>query len=301
MARQNTVFKEAFNRYAALLSKDMALPSEPDIAAQIGVSRSTARAILTRLDETGIIRWDKRQKVVLRNPQPGDLYPVGETNSLHAIIEHSFMQRILSDDAQPGMQINELELARDIGAGTTSVREFLIRFSRFGLIEKRPNSHWTLKGFTRDFALELADVRDMFELHSAAAFGDLPADHPAWAELDAIEAEHRQLLAEIDERNRDFSQLDEKFHLMIHRVSRNRFIVDFHDVIAIIFHYHYQWNKAYARSRNERALIEHLDYIAALRSRDQGRILAACRTHLRSARETLLQSIPQYDGEEAAL
>jgi DNA-binding GntR family transcriptional regulator len=43
------------------------------------------------------------------------------------------------------MQINELELAREIGVGTSSVREFLIRFSRFGLIEKRPNSHWVLK------------------------------------------------------------------------------------------------------------------------------------------------------------
>jgi DNA-binding GntR family transcriptional regulator len=78
---------------------------------------------------------------------------------------------------QPGMQINELELAREIGTGTTSVREFLIRFSRFGLIEKRPNSHWILKGFTREFALELAEVREMFELHSAAEFGRLPPDN----------------------------------------------------------------------------------------------------------------------------
>ena len=46
-----------------------------------------------------------------------------------------------------------------------------IRFSRFGLIEKRPNSHWVLKGFTRDFALELTEVREMFELRSAARPG----------------------------------------------------------------------------------------------------------------------------------
>ena len=82
------------------------------------------------------------------------------------------------------MQINELELARDIGTGTTSVREFLIRFSRFGLIEKRPNSHWILKGFTREFALELTEVREMFELRSAASFAALDADHPAWQELE---------------------------------------------------------------------------------------------------------------------
>ncbi len=62
-------------------------------------------------------------------------------------------------------------------------------------------------------------------------------------------------------------------------------------MIAIVFHYHYQWNKTNARARNARALEEHLAYIAALRSRDAAGIETACRQHLKSARETLLQSI----------
>ena len=53
MARQNTLFKEAYNRYAARLKPDTELPSEPEIAAELGVSRSTARAILMRLNEIG--------------------------------------------------------------------------------------------------------------------------------------------------------------------------------------------------------------------------------------------------------
>jgi DNA-binding GntR family transcriptional regulator len=202
------------------------------------------------------------------------------------------MKRILTGDAEPGMQISEAELAREIGAGTTSVREFLIRFSRFGLIEKRPNSHWVLKGFTIDFALELSEVREMFELRSAAAFGRLPEDHPAWSELNEIEREHKALLADLDRRFKDFSALDERFHLLVHKASGNRFVIDFYDVIAFIFHYHFQWNKAFARARNERALREHLDYIEALRSRDPKRIDDACKLHLRSARETLLESVP---------
>ncbi|WP_431321290.1 GntR family transcriptional regulator [Rhizobium sp. YTU87027] len=299
MARQNTVFKEAYNRYAAALRTDAALPSEPEIAAQLGISRSTARAILARLSDLGIIRWNKRQKVVLRQPTEADFFPTEETDSLHDIIERSFMQRILSDDAAPGMQINELELAREIGTGTTSVREFLIRFSRFGLIEKRPNSHWILKGFTRDFALELADVREMFELHSAAEFGKLPPESDAWRALSDIKADHQAMLRDLDTRYKEFSTLDERFHLLIHAASKNRFIADFYDAIAIIFHYHYQWNKAFARERNERAIHEHLDYIAALESRDQAAIGVACRLHLRSARQTLLQSIPQTPSDEA--
>ena len=201
------------------------------------------------------------------------------------------MRRILAGGAEPGMQINELELAREIGTGTTSVREFLIRFSRFGLIEKRPNSHWVLKGFTPEFALELTEVREMFELRSAAAFAHLPGDHPAWGELEAIAALHREILADVENRYREFSELDERFHLLVHRASRNRFIVDFYDIIAIVFHYHYQWNKTNARQRNARALEEHLAYIEALQSRDPAQIDEACRRHLKSARETLLQSI----------
>jgi DNA-binding GntR family transcriptional regulator len=138
----------------------------------------------------------------------------------------------------------------------------------------------------------------MFELHSASEFGRLPADHPAWASLAAIRQEHDDLLADFDARYRDFSQLDEKFHLLIHRASKNRFIADFYDVIAIVFHYHYQWNKAFARERNARAIAEHLTYIDALQSRDIARIDEACRHHLHSARQTLLQSIPQAPSEE---
>lgn len=209
MAKQNTVFKDAYNRTLKLIEETDTLPSEPELGGLLSVSRTTVRAVLTRLGEVGLVAWDKRSKTVLRRPVENDYFPDEETNSLSEIIERSFMRRILAGGAQPGMQINELELAREIGIGTTSVREFLIRFSRFGLIEKRPNSHWVLKGFTREFALELTEVREMFELRSAAAFVHLAADHPAWAELKTVEAQHHALLAEIDTRYTEFSELDE--------------------------------------------------------------------------------------------
>ena len=293
MAKQNTVFKDAYNRTLKLIEETDTLPSEPELCGLLSVSRTTVRAVLTRLGEVGLVAWDKRSKTVLRRPENADYFPDEETSSLSEIIERSFMRRILAGGAQPGMQINELELAREIGIGTTSVREFLIRFSRFGLIEKRPNSHWVLKGFTREFALELTEVREMFELRSAAAFVHLVQDHPAWAELKAVEAQHYELLADIDNRYMEFSELDERFHLLVQKASSNRFIIDFYDIISIVFHYHYQWNKTNARARNQRALEEHIDYIKALFSRDPSAIEKACRQHLKSARETLLQSIQE--------
>lgn len=292
MSKQNTVFKQGYNRCLRLLDIGDTLPSEADLGARLGVSRTTVRAILKALEEAGLIQIGK-SKTVLRRPSSQDFFPEIETSSLSSIIERSFMKRILAGGAQPGMQINELELAREIGVGTSSVREFLIRFSRFGLIEKRRNSHWVLKGFTESFALELFDIREIFELRSAVAFSKLEADHPARLELDELDAEHRALLNDVDRRFGEFSELDERFHRLIHSASRNRFVDDFYDIIAIVFHYHYQWNKIDAKQRNARALEEHLDYIEALRSRDAAKVDRACRAHLRSARETLLASISQ--------
>jgi len=292
MVKQNNVFKQAYNRALSLLEDGGNLPSEPGLGSALSVSRTTVRGILLRMQENGLIDWDKRRKQVLRQPVRDDYFPEGETDTLNDVIERSFMRKLLAGGAQAGMQINELELAREIGVGTSSVREFLIRFSRFGLIEKRRNSHWVLKGFTRDFAVELTEIREMFELRSAQAFAAVDRADAAWADLAAIEQVHHDILADVDRRFLEFSELDERFHRLVHSASSNRFIIDFYDVIAMIFHYHYQWNKTDQKSRNKVALEEHLAYIRALKSGDPRQVDDACRKHLRSARETLLQSIP---------
>ncbi|MDQ6436563.1 FCD domain-containing protein [Mesorhizobium sp. LHD-90] len=293
MSKTSTVFKQAYNRCLALLAARDCLPSEPELCLALGVSRTTVRTILAHMAESGIIRWDKRSKVRLREPGAGDFFPAGETDSPAEIIERSFMRLLLAQGVEPGTHITEVELAREIGVGTGSLREFLIRFSRFGLIEKRPNGRWMFKGFTRDFALELTEIREMFELRSALAFVELGEASPAWVALDAMETEHVGFADAIALRYVDFSELDERFHRLIHNASRNRFIVDFYDVIAMIFHYHYQWNKADGRERNAVAVNEHLAYIDALKSRDRARVTTACQAHLKSARATLLRSLPR--------
>ncbi len=200
------------------------------------------------------------------------------------------MEWMLRDNARPGTAINELELARQFGVATTSIREFLNRFQHFGLIEKRPNAGWLFKGFTSEFALELFEIREMFELRSARAFASLPATSPQWRKLEALRDEHELLLEEIDERFHDFSDLDNRFHQLVNSSAPNRFIEDFYDVITLIFHYHYQWNKRDERHRNEVAIREHLTYIDALAGRNPAIVEKACRAHLASARDTLLKS-----------
>jgi DNA-binding GntR family transcriptional regulator len=291
--KTDAVYKRAFNEVLDLvvdLGDGAPLPSENGLSARLGVSRTTVRKILSALDARGAVGGTGRQRFVRSMRAELQRYPEAETVSMSEQVEKRFMEWMLRDDAEPGTSINELELARRFGVATTGIREFLNRFQRFGLIEKRPNSGWVFKGFTQSFARELFEIREMFELRSALAFAAMPANSPQWQRLESLRDEHVALLRDIDGRYHDFSDLDSRFHQLINTAAPNRFIDDFFDLITLIFHYHYQWNKQDERQRNEVAIREHLTYIEALRSRSPRIVELACRAHLASAKETLIRS-----------
>jgi DNA-binding GntR family transcriptional regulator len=294
IVKSDTIFKRTFNDvldHLAHLRPGASLESEKRMTEMFDVSRTTVHKVLSGLVEKGVISPERPRPTLSRKPRKTDYFPSAETVATSDHVEKKFMEWMLRADRKPGDYVNELELARTFKVSTSAIREYLNRFVRFGLVEKRPQSGWVFRGFTTEFALELFEVRELFELRSAMAFARQPLDAPAWKALNDIETEHRQLLLQITERYHDFSDLDERFHRLINDASRNRFMVGFHDVISLIFHYHYQWRKVDERERNEVAIREHLAYIEALLTRDPKRIETACRRHLNSARKTLLASI----------
>jgi len=291
--KPDTIFKRAYNDAIDLLGTlppGSHLPSETVLGAQLAVSRTTVRKVVDTLQRKGAIAGAGRERTIGKSVSGLERFPDSETVPMSEQVEAQFMEWMLKDDTRPGTAINELELARQFAVATTSIREFLNRFQRFGLIERRAHGGWVFKGFTRDFAMELIDIREMFELRSAMAFGALPPDSPNWRTLAELRAKHMEILADIDARYHDFSELDSAFHRFINSASPNRFISDFNDIIALIFHYHYQWNKKDERQRNEVAIREHLTYMDALETHNPKLIDLACRAHLASARETLLRS-----------
>jgi DNA-binding GntR family transcriptional regulator len=299
--KTDTVFKRAFNDALDLitdLEDGEQLPSESALSSDLGVSRTTVRKVLAILADKGMVGGSGRHRVFHASGQKITRFPEAETVPMARQVEKRFMEWMLRDNARPGMTINELELARQFGVATTSIREFLNRFQHFGLIEKRPSAGWVLKGFTTSFALELFEIREMFELRSARAFSALPDSSALWEQIELLRQEHLQLSDDIERRYHDFSDLDSRFHRLVNSVIPNRFIEDFQDVIALIFHYHYQWNKHDERQRNEIAIREHVTYMDALKSRNISIIELACRAHLTSAKETLIRSTTGLEERE---
>ena len=291
--KTDAVFKRAFNEVLDVvggIADGSRLPSEKALSEQLGVSRTTVRKVIATLTARGVVAGNGHERIVHSSRGTMSPFPRAETVSAFEQVEKRFMEWILRENTRPGTMINELELARRFGVATTGIREFLNRFQRFGLIEKRPNSGWLFKGFTESFALELFEIREVFELRSAIAFAGLPASSPLWPRLQALRDEHLSLLSDIERRYQDFSDLDSRFHRLVNSATPNRFVDSFYDVITLIFHYHYQWNKRDERQRNETAIREHLAYIDALLSQNVVVVVPACRAHLESAKTTLLRS-----------
>jgi DNA-binding GntR family transcriptional regulator len=267
------------------------LGSEPLLANLLDVSRTTVRTILRRLIQQGILHVEGREKRILRYPDDHEYYPDLETESSSRLVERKFMQMILEGDLRPGSMINTLELARQLEVSTSAIREYLSGFSRYGLIAKRPNSSWVFQGFTRSFALELSEIRELFEMKSIellAEQADLAATRKVLSELREA---HLRLLKTVETDFHQFSGLDEIFHRTINDACDNRFIREFYDVISLIFHYHFQWNQVDERERNEAALLEHLAIIDALEAGDTKLARKAMSNHLKSSRESLVRSI----------
>ncbi|WP_287990829.1 GntR family transcriptional regulator, partial [Acidiphilium sp.] len=218
MAKPNTLLKRTSN---ALLDYIKDLPEEPAalgsdsaLARQFGVSRTTVRAAIETMIGNGILERGSAGLRIMRRPERADYYTESETDGPQEQIERVFMQRVLLGDWRPGHTFSEAELARDSNASTVSVREFLIGFSRFGLIAKQPRGGWILREFHDGFAAEVADMRELIEM---AALARMPrAGSAALTEAaDAMIARHRDIEAAIARRYTEFAALDRDFHLWI--------------------------------------------------------------------------------------
>jgi len=289
--RSENLFKRQFNaflRYLQSLDEGHTVGSEREIGSILGTSRTTVRKCLAAARQTGLL---SAEGAVLRQPRQSELYDDAETTPPTLMVERAFLTWILQSDSGPGQAINALQLSRQFGVSTTTIREFLQSFRHFGLLERQPGGRWVFRGMTPEFANELSDIREIFEMRSVMRFVLLQDDHPSWAELRQLRLEHEELLATIETDYHRFSLLDERLHRLINSASSNRFVTEFYDVISLIFFYHYQWNKKDERFRNEAAVYQHLAYIDAILMRQRERIIETCTAHLDAARRTLFASL----------
>ncbi|KGJ92599.1 GntR family transcriptional regulator [Colwellia psychrerythraea] len=270
---------------------EMLVLKDNTLAKKLKVSRTTIRTAITELETKGIVEINGSHKQVLRSPNSSDYFDTSNSvSSKEEIIEKYFLDLINRGKLLPGDKFSELELAKSSGCNTITVREFLIKFSRFGLIEKSPRAKWQMVKFDEKFALELVEFRRILEMNSITQLLAVPEGDAVWSELSELLDKHLAVLEDVENRYTELSELDRKFHFIVQRASDNRFFMQFFDVVSLICHYHYQWNKGDELERNKVALEEHVEIITQLLAHNTSGVIIAMETHLNTAKKTLLRS-----------
>ena len=110
-----------------IAATDAPLPSESGLAAQLGVSRSPLRRAMALMRQRGVLRDAQHGTQRARAPRPADRFPA-EAKSLSKAEAFTgvFLAKLARGDLRPGQRFSELELAREAGLSTVSIREALL-------------------------------------------------------------------------------------------------------------------------------------------------------------------------------
>ena len=274
------------------------LPSQSALAEMYNISRTTVRHILCHLCERGVLSQVNHDYQILRQPEVQDGFDsyrasLAEQNSL---FEQAFFTMINQRQLRAGERFSELQLARAAGVSPVVVREFLLKFSRYNLIESEKRGQWNMKKFEQSWAEQLFELREMLETHALQHFLNLPDSDARWLQAKTLLERHRTLRDSIGNSFRMFSQLDRDFHSLLLSAADNIFFNQSLEIISVIFHFHYQWDESDLKQRNIIAIDEHMTILSALICRSDLDANLALRNHLNSAKQSMINSLKQSES-----
>lgn len=269
------------------------LPSQSALADLFSVSRTTMRHVMNDLCEKGVLEVESDTWFICRTPIEDDGYitPMSENDIQIAEFETFFNDAIKNKRIMPGQEFTELELSKQSKCSTTVVREHLIRFSRFSLIENINRGRWRMVRFEKSYATSLFELRKMLECHALNRFMNLPRSDERWQQAQYLLHEHRALRETMVNEYQAFSELDYRFHRLLLSASNNPFMDQFYDIISVIFHFHYQWDNSDLRKRNMVAIEEHMAVLSKILSGDDIGAMGELRHHLQTAKRTMENSL----------
>jgi DNA-binding GntR family transcriptional regulator len=184
---------------------------------------------------------------------------------------------------KPGDRLVESELAERLGVSRTPVREALQRLETQAMLTRDGRS-LIVASLDHNQLAELYAVRTELE-GLAARLAARQATDEEIRVLQSMVAEDRTLLGGDP---RALSRANKRFHKQIHLASHNRFLVQQLDLVHRSMALMANTSFA-AEGRDEVALAEHDEIVAAIAARDGDGAYQALKTHISRAFETRLR------------
>lgn len=198
-------------------------------------------------------------------------------------------ERVLRDEFSPGMRLVEEQLAREIGASRTPVREALRRLVVEGLLVFKANVGTSVGTWTHHEIGQLFDLRVLLESEVAGTAADNISDEQIdelSALQDEIEANGLDLSAENLWR---ISDLNRRFHGVIAQGCGNPRLIGMlansieQPIVQRTF-------KRYTVTQLQRSFFQHRELIDAFRVHDRLWAGDAMRCHVRAAKHAMLET-----------
>lgn len=196
---------------------------------------------------------------------------------------------ILSGQLRPGRKLVHQDLAEMLNVSRTPVREALERLYQEGFVTRLPRRGFYVAEMTSDEARELYDAREALETHALReAFARGPLSEQVLQELTGLVGRYHELLQLRVVKERVV--IDVNFHLHLASQAGNRYLVR---LLMQTFERLTLKRRVegYRSDRGAQASHEHKELLAALTANDLPAAEAALRSHIRAARDALLDSL----------
>lgn len=214
-----------------------------------------------------------------------DALAVDDLRPLRDQIREKLRAWIIDGRLEPGTPIRERDLAAQFGVSRLPVREAIRLLEGEGFVEMRARRGAVVRSLNRKDIEEVFDVREALEVLEAR-LAALNIDTTASRRLRWLIEESQHAL-EADDRDR-FADINAEFHETISGASSSRTLAAVLRPLAGRL----RWNPA-QNADPERILREHKTLTEAITAHDVDRAEKEARIHVRSRRQTLLDTLPE--------
>ena len=285
------------NQILEILSrKPNAIPSELKLSTDLKVSRTVVRNAFEYLQDKGIVEKLGRNRLQKRPIQQDDYIILDQDDqSSEEFVQSFFLSQLKKGEIRPGTRFSVLELAKVSGCDRTAVREFLNRFSRFGLVEKLPRRMWGLVSIDKSYINELIKARKDLELEALEYLLLLPSTAPIWLDIKNIRRKITDFHNHIYARPESIQELDSEFFKVFIGSFSNRFKNQYYDTIYFICKLLYEWCLDDEEDQAMARLVQLTEFIDKLLERQQEECIDLLSNHLESTRQLFMEALVMLD------
>ena len=220
---------------------------------------------------------------------PGfDAGPPVLRRSLHDELVERLRDMVIAGTLPPGSRVHEGQIGAALGVSRTPLREALKFLASEGLIELQPGRGAVVKALTRRDVEGMLDVLVVLE-DLAARLACRQATEAGIARLRALHDAMMGFYAAGD--RLEYYKLNQAIHTGLVALADNACLAETHGGIQMrLKRIRFVGNEE--RAKWEGAVAEHVEMMAALEARDEERLAAVVRLHLRKTWERVRDVLP---------